>query len=409
MTDQPRVEAPAETVPAVSSETLREVVESLAPVDRTPCSPGERDAASWIERRLRTAGCEDVVATDEPSWGPFPPLSTELGVLSALAGALVLRRHRIAGALASLAAIGGLVDEIHNGPRVFRRKLRRRRTTVNVVARISDPEAARTLVVLAHHDAAQTGAIFDQRPARALYERAPELIGGMKTGPPQWWAVVGGPILTLSAAMLGRRRAATAGLVLSLGATGFLADIWRSPTVPGANDNLSGVAGLVALAEMLSARPVPGLRVLLVSCGAEETLQDGIRAFMTRHRDELAPGRTFFINLDTIGSPELVMLEGEGPLRMEDYTEPAFRDLIASCADDNGITLERGVRARASTDGIIPSRAGFPTATLISLAPWRLPTNYHLMTDVPENLDYDTVAAAVRLTYAAARALAKAG
>jgi hypothetical protein len=103
------------------------------------------------------------------------------------------------------------------------------------------------------------------------------------------------------------------------------------------------------------------------------------------------------------------MLEGEGPLRMEDYTEPAFRDLIESCAADNGVALERGVRARASTDGIIPSRAGFPTATLISLALWRLPANYHHMTDVPENLDYDTLAATVRLTYAAARALAKAG
>jgi hypothetical protein len=409
VTDKPRAEATAETVPAVSSEALRKVVESLAPLDRTPCSPGEREAGSFIERRLRAAGCKDVELREEPSWGPFPPLSTGLGVLSALAGGLVLRRHGIAGALTSLAAIGGLVDEIHNGPRVVRRKLRRRRTTVNVVGRIGDREAARTLVVLAHHDAAQTGAIFDQRVARALYERAPELIGGMKTGPPQWWAVVGGPLLTLGAAMLGRRGAATAGLFLSLGATGFLADIWRSPTVPGANDNLSGVAGLVALAEMLSARPVPGLRVLVVSCGAEETLQEGIRAFMTRHRDELVPGRTFFINLDTIGSPDLVMLEGEGPLRIEDYTEPAFRDVVASCAERNGVALERGVRARASTDGIIPSRAGFPTATLISLALWRLPANYHLMIDVAENLDYDTLAATVRLTYAAARALAKAG
>jgi Zn-dependent M28 family amino/carboxypeptidase len=394
-------------VPAVSTEALREVVQSLAPLDRTPCSPGEREAATWIERRLRIAGCEHVALEEEPSWGPFPPLSTGLGVLSALAAGLVLRGHRTAGALASLIALGGLVDEIHNGPRVVRRKLRRRRTTLNVVGRLGDAEAARTLVVLAHHDAPQTGVIFDQRVARALYERAPELIGRMKTGPPQWWAVVGGPLLTLGAAVLGRRRAATAGLALSLGATGFLADIRRSPTVPGANDNLSGVAGLVALAEMLRARPVPGLRVLLVSCGAEETLQDGIRAFMSRHGDELATGRSFFINLDTIGSPHLVMLEGEGPLHMEDYAGPSLRDLIESCAEDHGVTLERGVRARASTDGIIPSRAGFPTATLISLAPWRLPSNYHLMTDVPENLDYGTLAEAVRLTYASARALAE--
>jgi hypothetical protein len=396
-------------MPAVPSETLREVVQNLARLDRTPCSQGEREAAIWIARRLRVAGCEEVSLEEEPSWGPFPPLATGLGALSVLAAGLVLRGRRVAGALAALVAVGGLIDEIDNGPRVVRRKLRRLGTTLNVAGRMGDARARRTLVVLAHHDAAQTGAIFDQRPARALYERAPDLVGRMKTGPPQWWAVVGGPLLTLGAAVLGRRRVAAAGLTLSSGAAGFLADIWRSPTVPGANDNLSGVAGLVALAEMLEVRPVPGLRVLLVSCGAEETLQDGIRAFMNRHRFELAIGSTFFINLDTIGSPELVMLEGEGPLRMEDYTEPSLRDLVERCARDNGVALERGVRARASTDGIIPSRAGFPTATLISLEPWRFPAHYHLPTDVPENLDYTTVAEAVRVTYATAHALARRG
>ena len=93
-------------------------------------------------------------------------------------------------------------------------------------------------------------------------------------------------------------------LIGALG-TAAAADVWRSPTVAGANDNLSGVAALVALAEMLRAQPLPQLRVLLVSCGAEETLQDGIRAFMARHRDELPRGRTWFVNLDPVGSPRL--------------------------------------------------------------------------------------------------------
>ena len=40
--------------------TLREVVETLAPIDRTPCSPGERQAADWLAARLRGS---DAVAT----------------------------------------------------------------------------------------------------------------------------------------------------------------------------------------------------------------------------------------------------------------------------------------------------------------------------------------------------------
>src|SRR4029077_7045684 len=142
------------------------------------------------------------------------------------------------------------------------------------------------------------------------------------------------------------RFGARAGLVLGLLGTALVADVWRSETVPGANDNLSGVASLVALAELLAVRPIPGLRVLLVSCGAEETLQDGIRAFLARHRHELDPATTRFVNLDTVGSPHLVLLEAEGPVRMEESSGPWLRDLFAARAATLGIPLHRGYRAR---------------------------------------------------------------
>ena len=73
--------------------------------------------------------------------------------------------------------------------------------------------------------------------------------------------------------------------------------MWRNETVPGASDNLSGVAALVGLAELVAERPIGGLRLLLVSCGAEETLQDGIRAFVARYRGELDATSTRFVNI----------------------------------------------------------------------------------------------------------------
>jgi hypothetical protein len=54
---------------------------------------------------------------------------------------------------------------------------------------------------------------------------------------------------------------------------------------------------------------------------------------------------------------------------------------------------------------VIPSRAGYPIATLVSMTDWRSPANYHLPSDVPENLDYETVADATRLVLDVARAL----
>jgi hypothetical protein len=153
-------------------------------------------------------------------------------------------------------------------------------------------------------------------------------------------------------------------------------------------------------------RPAPGQRTLLVSCGAEETLQDGIRAFIASHCHELDTERTWFVNLDTVGSPHLVMLKAEGPVWMESYNGPWLSDLLADHAEQLGIGLHRGYRARASTDSVIPSRAGYPIATLVSMTDWFSPANYHLPTDIPANLIYDSVADATRLVYALAQDLA---
>lgn len=310
--------------------------------------------------------------------------------------------------LLGLASAAGVLDEAENGPRVARRLLRRRKATVNVVARLGDRSAPRTLVVLVHHDAAQTGRIFDQRLQRRIHDRFPGLLARMKTQPPQWWIGMAAPLGALVSAVTGRRGPAVAGAGGGLLGVAVAADIWRSPTVPGANDNLSGVASAVGLAEWWRERPIPGLRLWLVSAGAEETLQDGVRGFMQRHRGELDPDSTWMLVPDTVGSGQLIMPEGEGPFRIHYYTDPSFRDLVERCAHEEGIVLERGFRARASTDAVIPSRAGISTAMLASLNEWRAMSNYHLMSDVPENLDYDTIIDATRLAYAVGQALAAA-
>jgi Zn-dependent M28 family amino/carboxypeptidase len=390
---------------------LREVVEELAVLDRTPCSPGERQAAEWLAGRLNAIDGVDVALEDEPSWGIFPPTATGLGVLGMVGATLSLCGRRATGALLAATVLAGVADEAQNGPRILRRLVRRRRTTVNLVARTgARDETAGTLVVLAHHDAPQTGFLFDQTLQRRIYELAPQVLERFKTPPPQWWVGLIGPLCTIAATVTGpvRRRAfARTGLLLGALGTAIVADVWRSPTVPGANDNLSGVAALVALAELLRERPLPSLRVLLVSCGAEETLQDGVRAFLARHRDKLATERTWFVNLDTVGSPHLVMLDAEGPIWMEHYAGPWLSDLVAESAARLGVELHRGYRARASTDSVIPSRAGYPIATLVSMTDWRSPANYHLPSDVPENLDYGSVTDATRIVYELARALAK--
>jgi Zn-dependent M28 family amino/carboxypeptidase len=218
--------------------------------------------------------------------------------------------------------------------------------------------------------------------------------------------VVGSPALAAAGAATGRRGLIAAGTALSALATAAMADIVRSPIVPGANDNLSAVAVIVALAEALRDRPLKGIRVVLASMGAEEVLQGGIHGFVKRHLATMDRERTWVLNPDTVGSPSLVLLEGEGAVVMEDYFDITFRNLVARVADREGIPLRRGMRARASTDAVVPSRMGIPTASLTSLDRYKALSNYHLMSDTPDKVCYPTVALTTDLAEAVARELA---
>lgn len=363
---------------------LDEVIRALARIERPPGSPGERQAAEWIAERLGGARLEE-----HPVHGGF---WKPIGLLSALAA--------IGNRPLAAAAAVGLVDEIDLGTYAVRNALGRRRTAVNVIAERGDPEADRTLVVMAHHDAAQSGLVFSQGPQRWIGKHFPSVIERNDTAFPIWWPVVIGPVL----AALGGRRLRRVGRVMSALTALTMADIGRHKAVPGANDNLTGVAVLVALAERIA--DVKGLRVVLLSAGAEETLQEGIRGYAERHFDGFDRDKTWFLNIDSVGSPELTLLEGEGPFKVREYSVE-FRDLIARCAERAGVPLRRGMRGQTSTDAVVPLRAGFPTATLVSVNEFKTISNYHWPTDVPGNVNLDTVGHALTLAEAVVRELAE--
>ncbi|TMM35471.1 MAG: Zn-dependent exopeptidase M28 [Actinobacteria bacterium] len=394
-------------------ELLRSVVEQLAPIPRLPTSPGERAAAELIRDRLAglgaRAGIEEVPARSSYAWpiGMLSALAAGAG-LAALRGHRLshhgLSGHRVIGVVGGALAAAGIVDDISGRWLVGRRTVMRPRTAYNVVAQLGPAEATRTLCVLAHHDAAPSGVVFQQVAQEWLAEHRPDVVERMTSNPPLWWPVIAGPALVALGSATGHRWLTRVGVAASATSLAAMVDIGRRPAVPGANDNLTGVAALVALADRWRTDPVPGLRLLLVSAGAEEALQEGIRGFAARHFPQLPPQRTWFVNLDTIGSGRLVLLEGEGPVRMRDYAA-GVKDLVAGCAAAEGIELLRGLRSRNSTDGAVPNRYGYPTATIVSVDHRKLIPHYHLDTDLPEHVDYGCVARAVRLVEAVARKL----
>jgi Zn-dependent M28 family amino/carboxypeptidase len=174
-------------------------------------------------------------------------------------------------------------------------------------------------------------------------------------------------------------------------------DIGARRVVPGANDNLSAVGVLLAVAASLREHPVEGLRVLLLSTGSEESFAEGMQAFGRRHFEELDRAQTEFLCLECLGGPNLILLEGEGMLRMRDYP-PEMRRALAVAAADAGVGIRRGLRTVAATDGLIALRAGYPVVTLASVDYNELPLNYHWPSDTPDALHWETIADAIAVS-----------
>jgi putative aminopeptidase FrvX len=217
------------------------------------------------------------------------------------------------------------------------------------------------------------------------------------------WPTVAAPALVAAGAALGSRKLTGLGTFLSAGGAAFMAHIGASEVVPGANDNGTGCVAQIALARSLAERRPENTRVLFLST-SEEALCEGMGLFMERHSAELPVDRTFFLCLDTIGSPNLLVLRGEGMLKLREYPSAAL-DLLDSTAEELGIDLLPNLRLRNATDGIFPLAAGYQCVSVASCNEWKNPSNYHWKTDTPERVDYGTVADAIRLSEAVIRKL----
>jgi hypothetical protein len=385
---------------ASEANWLRERLQELERIDRPSASDGERRAAEWLVDRFAEEGAEARIEA-EPAHGTYWwPLGIGAG-LGALGALLALRGRRLAGAFMGAVGAAGIADDFPPGQRRLRRILPRR-TTYNVVCELGEPAAERTVVVIAHHDAAHSGLVF--HPAIPPLADRLGLIEKADTSPPLMAPVIGGPLLAALGALSGRRLLAKLGLVLGLGSVAAMADIGARKVVPGANDNGTSVVALLALARRFAAEPPRGTRVILLSTGSEESFSEGMKAFGERHFPSLPRESTFFLCLESIGSPHLLVLRGEGFLKMREYP-PRSLALMDGLAEELGIWLFPNLRLHNGTDGLESAAAGYETAVLAGCTDLKQPANYHWSHDLAENVDFGTVADAVHLSEAAIRRL----
>ncbi|MDO8212294.1 M28 family peptidase [Conexibacter sp. CPCC 206217] len=377
---------------AAPDTALRADVEQLSAMRRDSAGAGERASAAWVAQRLRGAGAQDVRI--EPF--RYTPTYTHAYALHAAAiGAGAVLGGRRGGVLA-LAALASYELDVSGRLQWLRRWLPRG-DGANAIGRLParGPKRA-TLVVVAHHDAAHTGLIWNP----ALSEGGAALRLRRRAMEPTGWPFA---LMALAAAS-DTRAGRVLGGTLAATAVGLMADVKRSPTVPGASDNATGVAALLALAGRLSADPPEGLETILLAPGCEEPGMGGMAAFLAAHGDALDPATTFVLGLDTLGAGEPIVARAEGVLLPHRYAA-RDNDLVDAAARRAGLEPPQRWRIGAYTDPILARFAGLRAVSLLSVAADGRYSDYHLPTDTADRVDWRSVARCLDLAEATAREL----
>jgi hypothetical protein len=350
--------------------SLREDIEALvAHEGRVAGSDAERRAAQALRRRLSELGREaDIQPLSVfPAWHLTHALHALLGIV----GSLIAVAQPVVGSALVLVALVSILGDVTGAFHLVRR-LTGRRASQNVVSP-GGTDAPGTLVLVAHYDAGRSGYVFGRR----RLPLPPFLPLALATAVVLFCTVlrsvgVEGTLLTLVQFI------PTVVLVLHLP---LLVDITLSEPVPGANDNASGVAIALQLAERHGTR-LENYDLWVVFTGAQESFALGMREFLRVRRRELDPRTTLFINLDELGQGRMRFSRREG-LLFGQRTHPQLRELCEQLAEDDPDAGAQGVTLRAASDAGAALVRRLPAITLTA----RPTPQHHQPGDVPEALD----------------------
>jgi len=295
--------------------------------------------------------------------------------------------------LAAFSAYGDLTGRF-----LLFRRVTAKRASQNVVS-TEGGEKPGVLVLLAHHDAAHTGGVF--RP-RAVERRAK--IGARIRRPFGLAEVFYLALMAVLACCLVRlalpqssllgiiQLVPTAALIASVP---MLLDIHFGAVVPGANDNASGVATVLALAERYGGR-LEHFDVWCVFAGAEEAQALGMREWLRRHRGDLDRETTVFIDVDKVGFGTVHYARKEGmifPLAY-DVRLLTMCDEIAQAevaADGDASLAPRAYVARTTGDAAAARAKGMRAVSISCLNELGYAPRYHAPGDTLDHIDDDAL------------------
>lgn len=358
---------------------------------RGSATTAEERASRYIADELRRL-CDEVRVERFRSPSAYAwayALFYALGVLASGLACLVAAGWLPTGALVPAALVGTgacVLFYRENTTSGSVAVLFRRHPSQNVVG-ILRPRGPvrRRAVLVAHYDSAKWGLMFDPRRVhrfRALF------LGSAAS-------LLAAPAIAASTLLSGRAELAWLALwpmaYLAGSALLLLHRELFATYVPGANDNASGVAAMLALAERFASLRPQGTELWFVATGCEEVGLVGMLAFLARHGEELRDAD--FLVLDNVGAGCPAYTLGEGMLRFHP-SSPRLLAVARQVAREHPDWGVRGVRnTLMSTDALPAARRGYHTIGFRGVDARGLLPNWHWPTDTVDRVDWGTLTA----------------
>jgi Peptidase family M28 len=369
-------------------EDIRRLSETTG--GRGSCTPGEHQAGEYAAEQLRQLGLQDVqieqfLSIPSTYW-PFG-----LAFAAALTGSLISLIYSGAGALLLGALFNGLglwamlaeTEFASSWTHWILPKL----NSQNVTARIPPSGQVKARAVLcAHIDSHRTPVFYSSNTWYILFSALIALT---------FLSMLVGTVGFSLGALLSWQWVRWFGLlvgVVQVFALGMCLHADFTPFSPGANDNASGVAVTLALAQQLLEKPLAHTEVHLALTGCEEVGAYGMAAYLEAHAGQLGP-ETVYIILDQVGAGRIKFLTADG-LLLKHKTHPQALELARDIvARKPGLGAYEGV-GLAYTDALRATKRGLIALTLCTVPADEAQSgsNWHQMTDtlehvIPEDLE----------------------
>ncbi len=167
-----------------------------------------------------------------------------------------------------------------------------------------------------------------------------------------------------------------------------------TPFTHGANDNASGVAAVLEIAENLKQSPLENCEVWFVFTGCEEVGAHGSFAFLKKHKNELQ--NACFIAVDNIAGRDAAPCYylSETMLRPVKFSQRLIEFAQETAAENPELGARSFEQQGAYTDATPPTLAGLPAIAVVGHREDGWIPNWHNPDDTFENISEEALAKA---------------